>query len=167
MSEAKHLSIGAIESFNSPNPTAFAPFGAATEGISAAQAAHVPGERMNSVWAVVNHLWIWNEVPLRMLQGNPVRPEDLGASDGAGWVPIADPTDEAAWQEARRRCIAANQAFSAAIAELSPEVLAGDLAGWGPAWAVIQGMLCHNSYHIGEIVSLRHMQGLWIDNRLV
>lgn len=167
MSEAKHLGLGLTEAFNSAKPSAFAPFGEATAGLSAAQAARVPGERMNSVWAVVNHLWFWNEVPLRMLRGEQVEPAELGAADWQGWPPVADPADEAAWQAARERTIAANAAFAAAVAELAPETLAADLAGWGPAWAIIQGMLAHNSYHLGEIVTLRHTQGLWVESRLV
>lgn len=167
MSEAKHLSVGLVEGFNSANPNAYAPFGAATAGITAAQAAAAPGERLNSIWAVVNHLWFWNEVPLRKLRGEPVEPGDLGASDWNGWPAIGDPTDDAAWEAARERAIAANAAFAAAVAELGPEGLAGDIPGWGPAWAIAQGMAAHNAYHIGEIVTLRHLQRLWIDSRLV
>lgn len=163
MSELQHLSIGMVEGFNSGHPQAFAPFAAATAGISAAQAATVPGERMNSIWAVVNHLWFWNEVPLRKLRGEETEPSDLGADNWAGWVPIGDPADEAAWQAARERAIAANKALAAAIAELTPEALAADLPGWGPTWAVLQGMSAHNSYHLGELVTLRHIQGLWVD----
>lgn len=167
MSEAEHLSVGLSEGFNSPNPQAYAPFGAATDGIGAAQASASPGERMNSIWAVVNHLWFWNELPLRKLQGQNPEPADLGAADWQGWPPVGDPADEAAWQSARARAIAANTAFAAAVAALTPEQLAADIAGWGPAWSIIQGMAAHNAYHLGEIVTLRHAQGLWIDSRLV
>ena len=167
MSEPKHLSESLTEYFNSAKPAAFAPFGTATEGLSAAQAATVPGERMNSIWAVVNHLWFWNEVPLRMFRGQPVEPADLGAADWKGWPPIGDPTDEAAWQAARTRALEANAAFATAVAEFDPARLQEDLAGWGPAWSIIQGMLAHNSYHLGEIVTLRHLQSLWIESRLV
>jgi hypothetical protein len=166
MSEASHLQIGLIESFNSAQPNAFVPFGLATEGLTAAQAARVPGERMNSIWAVVNHLWFWNEVPLRKVRGQESDPAELGAADWQGWPPAGDPADEAAWQAARARAIAANSAFAAAVGALGPEALAADLPNWGPTWAVVQGMLAHNSYHIGEIVTLRHLQGLWIDSKL-
>lgn len=166
MSESEHLAMGLTESFNSPSPNAFAPFGLATDGITAAQAAASPGERMNSIWAVVNHLWFWNEAPLRKLRGEAFEPADFGAPDWNGWPPVGDPADEAAWQAARERALASNAAFAAAVAALSPEQLAADLPGWGPAWAIVQGMLAHNSYHIGEIVTLRHAQGLWIESRL-
>jgi DinB superfamily len=167
MPEANHLGLGLTESFNSKKPQAFAPFGEATAGISAAEAARASGERMNSIWAVVNHLWFWNEVPLRKLRGQPIDLVELGAPDWQGWPPIGDPADEGAWQAARERAIAANQAFAAAVAELSPEAIAANLEDWGPAWAVIQGMLAHNSYHLGEIVTLRHAQGFWVESKLV
>jgi len=166
VSEAHHLSNGLREGFSSEKAAAFAPFSTVTDGLSAAQAARVPGERMNSIWAVVNHLWFWNEVPLRMLRGQTVEPADLGAADWKGWPPAGDPADEAAWQAARARAIEANIALAELTAELTPEALAADLAGWGPTWAVIQDMISHNSYHVGEIMTLRHMQGLWIDSRL-
>jgi hypothetical protein len=167
MSEAAHLSIGLTEGFNSPNAQAFASFGAATAGITAAQAAAVPGERMNSIWAVVNHLHFWNEAPLRKLRGESFEPADLGAATWSGWPPAGDPADEAAWQAARERTIASAAALAAVVAELSDAQLAADLPGWGPAWAIIQGMFGHNSYHIGEIVTLRHLQGLWVDHQFV
>lgn len=166
MSEAAHLGVGIIEGFNSEKPSAYASFSMATGGVSAAQAANVPGERMNSIWGVVNHLWFWNEVPLRMLKGVAVEPQELGAADWSGWPPAGDPADEAAWQAATDRCLAAVQALAAAVKELSQEQLEADLAGWGPAWAIIQGMSAHNAYHIGELVTLRHTQGLWIDSKL-
>ncbi|NJN19315.1 MAG: DinB family protein [Oscillochloris sp.] len=167
MSEAQHLSTGLHESFNNPKSPLFVSFGTATDGITAAQAATAPGERMNSIWAVTNHVWFWNEVPLRMLRGEAVESADLGAPDWSGWVPIGAPDDEAAWQAARDRCIRSNADLAAFTATLSPEQLAADLAGWGPAWSTIQAMFAHNSYHLGEIVTLRHMQGLWIDSKLV
>lgn len=166
MSESQHLGLGLTEAFNSPNPHAFASFAMATGGLGAAQAAAAPGERMNSIWAVVNHLWFWNEVPLRVLRGEAVDPASLGAPDWQGWPPVGDPADEGAWQVARERCLAANAAFAAAVAALTPEELAADAGSWGPRWAVAQAMTAHNSYHIGEIVTLRHAQGLWIDSRL-
>lgn len=167
MSEAKHLAAALSEYFSNPENGAFADFSAATAGLTAAQAAAVPGERMNSVWAVVNHLWFWNEAPLRKLRGEPVEPGDLGAENWGGWIPAGDPADDAAWNAARERALASNKAFAAAVAELTPEQLAADLPGWGPAHGIVQGMLAHNAYHTGEIITIRHIQGFWVNNRNV
>jgi DinB superfamily len=112
MSEATHFATALTEYFANPDNGAFASFTAATDGLTAAQAAAVPGERMNSVWAVVNHVWFWNEGPRRKLLGQAFEPADLGAPDWSGWPPAGDPSDEAAWQAARARAIDANAAFA-------------------------------------------------------
>jgi hypothetical protein len=167
MSEANHLATALSEYFRNPENGAFADFSAATDGLTAAQAAAVPGERMNSVWAVVNHVWFWNEAPLRKLRGEQVDPADLGAADWSGWIPAGDPSDDAAWHAARARALEANTAFAAAVAELTPEQLAADLPGWGAAHGIVQGMLAHNAYHTGEIITIRHIQKLWVNNKNV
>lgn len=164
MSEAKHLAAALSDYFSNPENGAFADFSAATDGLTAAQAAAVPGERMNSVWAVVNHVWFWNELPLRRLRGEKVKPADLGAEDWGGWVPAGDPSDDAAWIAARERALAANAAFAAAVAELTPEQLAAELPGSGPIHAMVQSIIAHNAYHTGEIITIRHIQGLWVNN---
>jgi hypothetical protein len=167
MSEAKHLATAFSEYFSNPENGAFADFSAATDGLTAAQAAAVPGERMNSVWAVVNHVWFWNELPLRKLRGERAEPADLGAADWGGWIPAGDAGDDAAWHAARARALEANAAFSAAVAELTPEQLAAELPGWGPAHAMVQSLLAHNAYHTGEIITVRHIQKLWVNNKNV
>ncbi|NNJ11872.1 DinB family protein [Chloroflexales bacterium ZM16-3] len=164
MSEAQHLADSLTSYFNSDKLIAFAPFSVATNDLTAAQAAHVPAERFNSVWAIVNHVWFWNEVPLRMLRGEAVEPKDLGAEDWSGWPSIGDPADDAAWQTARQRCLEANAAFAAFVAEMDEAALEREVApGWGPAHGIIQGMIAHNSYHTNEVISVRHMQGLWLE----
>ena len=167
MSEAKHLATALTEYFSNPDNGAFADFSAATDGLTAAQAAAVPGERMNSVWAVVNHLWFWNEAPLRMLRNGSFEPAELGLTSWDTWGEMGDPNDEEAWKAARTRALESNAAFAAAVAELTPEQLAADMASWGPAHAVIQGMQAHNAYHTGEIITLRHIQQLWVTNKNV
>lgn len=164
MSEAQHLAKSLTVYFNGNELIAFLPFNMASDGLSATQAAHVPAERFNSIWAIVNHVWFWNEVPLRMLRGEAVDPADLGAADWSGWPPIGDPADDAAWQAARQRCLDANAAFAAFVATMDDAALAREVApGWGPAHGIIQGMISHNSYHTSELICVRHMQGLWLE----
>ncbi|NTV62561.1 MAG: DinB family protein [Oscillochloris sp.] len=164
MSEAQHLANALTIYFNSDQLIAFAPFNEATAGLTAAQAAHIPAEHFNSVWAIVNHVWFWNEVPLRMLRGELIEPQHLGAADWSGWPPIGDPRDDAAWQAARQRCLDANAAFAAFVSTLDSAALEHEVApGWGLAYGIIQGMISHNSYHTSEVICVRHMQGLWLE----
>src|SRR5215471_8408648 len=98
MSEASSTAESLELLFTSATPGWFSPFAAATEGLTAQQAATVPAPRFNSVWGVANHVRYWQEAALLQLQHLPVESAALGSADGSGWPPIADPTDEAAWQ---------------------------------------------------------------------
>ncbi len=163
MAEGAHLGSALTRLFNHPEVEAFATFNLASADLTAAQAAHVPAEGFNSIWAIVNHVWFWNEVPHRMVRGETVTPEEFGAPNWGGWVPIGDPNDDAAWQAARERALAANSAFAAYAATLSNPDLEREIPNWGPIHGMFSSMLAHNSYHTCEIISVRHMQGLWLE----
>jgi hypothetical protein len=165
MSEAQHLAEALTRHFAGSTPTgAFLPFEAATEGLTAAQAAAVPAPRFNSIWAIVNHVWFWQEVLMRLLQNQPASHELLGTPDGSGWAPAGDPVDEAAWQADRKRALEVNTSLAAVVARLSEAELVETLEAWrSPKHQAIQGIVAHNSYHTCEIISVRHMQGLWLE----
>lgn len=163
MSEAQHLAEALPLFFASDKIGAFASFKMATDGLSAAQAAAVPAEGFNSVWAITNHVWFWQEAALRTLRGEPVAPELLGAPDWKGWPPAGDGGDEAAWQAARERVFAGNAALAAHVAGLDAAGLAQEFENWGPGHNIVQIVLVHNSYHTCEVISVRHMQGLWLE----
>src|SRR5215217_3216941 len=64
-------------------------------GVDAATAAARPLPGAHSIWEIVHHLTVWNEVPRRRLDGE--RLEDLPA--GRDWPPVVD-TSAAAWRAA-------------------------------------------------------------------
>lgn len=166
MSTTNHAAEALELLFASDTPGWFSPFSAATDGLAAAQAARVPMERFNSVWAVVNHVRYWQEAALLQLQQLPVDSAELGSEDGSGWPPVGSSTDEAAWQEARARALRANAALASYVASLSEAELDQPISD-GDAWQtrrhLVYSMIAHNSYHTCEITSIRHMQGLWFD----
>ena len=84
MPEAQHLA-DALEGLFSRDHGWFTPFSVAVDGLDAAQAASVPAPGFHSIWAVVNHVWFWQQVTLLRLQGAPVDRQALGAEDG--WPP--------------------------------------------------------------------------------
>ena len=166
MSEAPYTAEALELLFTSATPGWFSPFETATESLTAQQAATVPAPRFNSVWAVVNHVRYWQEVALLQLQHLPVDGAALGSEDGSGWPPIGDPTDEAAWQEARRRALEANATLARYVmtltdAELNQPVAVGEV--WNTSRHLIYSMIAHNSYHTCEITTIRHLQGWWFD----
>lgn len=162
MKESEHLSKSLTGFFTDPDNGWFLPFIKVIQGLSAEEAAIVPAKRFNSVWAVVNHVCFCQERILLQLQGKPEG--DQALKPGEDWPRIGDPMDEAAWQAACQKVVAGNQELAGAIAGLAD----GDLdqangEGEPEQWQLIQGVLAHNSYHTCEIISIRHMQGMWLE----
>jgi len=171
--EAEHLSDAVRALFVMNDHGLFTSFATAVAGLTAAQAASVPAPRFNSVWAVVNHVRFWQEVTLLQMRRLPVDRGALGAENG--WPPAGDqagsPGDpettaglrEAAWQAAVERCLEVNRGLAEATAALSDEALVAPLApGRAAPWQLVQGMIAHNAYHTCEVISIRHMLGLWL-----
>lgn len=164
MSEAQHLADALERLLSNPASGVFAPFIRVTDGLTAAQAASVPAPRFNSIWAVVNHIWFWEESLRRLLQGEPAAPEALGASTEHGWPPAGSATEEAGWLAARTRVLTTNAELAQFIRALDDATLAQPLEAWGTARArAVLSIIAHDSYHTCEIISLRHMQGWWVD----
>ncbi len=81
---------------------------------------------------------------------------------------MKDVHDEAAWQKAKADVLAGNHAVAEYIAHMLDDALGRsytDLPIFGEmkAYKCIQEYLAHNSNHFNEIVSVRHMQGLWLE----
>ena len=162
MSEASHLAEAAQGLFATPNLSWFVSYPDAVEGLSSEQAVSVPGPRFNSVWGVTLHLTLCQRFALAVLRGEAVEAGTFFA-EGA-WPCVPDPQDTQAWQKAKAGLLSVNKALANCIAGLSPEALEQDLPAVGMnGHQYILGHLAHNSNHINEIVSIRHMQGYWLE----
>lgn len=162
MTEAQHLSDSLSRLFTTRNAGWFIPFTDAVEGLTAAQAAQIPAPRFNSVWAVVNHVCFWQDVMLKKLRGLPVDKSVLNADQG--WQQPTDPDDESAWRSTCTRAVELNHELAATIAQLDDADLEHPLETWDETQVqAIHGLIAHNTYHIGEIISIRHMNGFWLE----
>lgn len=169
MSTIQQLASALETHFSNPEAAAFAHFVTVTDGLTAQQAATVPAERFNSVWAVVNHTAFWQDVLRTALQGEQIDLEAWGLTELApGWPPLA-PINDANWQAARQRALDVNHDLGQAIANLSTDQLEQPLSGFFNVIAhqAILSIYAHNSYHTAEITGIRHMQGLWVDHPFV
>jgi len=168
MSEAQHLAHSLERLFSNPASGVFAPFITVTDGLTATQAASVPAPRFNSIWAVVNHVWFWEESLLRLLRGQSATPEELGATTDHGWPPAGSASDEASWQAARARALSTNAELAQYIRSLSDEAMDQPLEAWGTVRArAVLSIIAHDSYHTCEIISLRHMQAWWLEGTIL
>jgi len=160
MTESQRLADQLTRYFVQKTPV-FLSFADATDGLTAAQAIHVPQEKFNSVWRVVNHVCYWVEASALVIQGSDKQPETLGADTG-GWYSIETP-DDTAWQLLRARTITLNTQLADVIGALNDEQLHTTISKWKQTpYEIGQSILAHNSYHTCEIISLRHMQGSWV-----
>lgn len=162
MSEANHLAVAVQDFYSNPDNNWFMPIAEGIKGLTAEQAAAIPAKGFNSVWAVVNHVRFCQEVILNRLKGESEEHTTFG--EGEDWPPVGDPLDEGAWNEACAKALEVNQEFAKVVAAIKPEMLEKP---WKPGkaerWKMIQGIIAHNSYHACEIISIRHMQGLWLE----
>ena len=162
MTESSHLAEALEGLFVTPDILWFTTYPAIVEGLTAGQAASAPGPRFNSVWAITNHLCLCQRYALALLRGEPVDPAVFFA-EGA-WPPVKDPGDELVWQQAKADLLAANHALAECVAGLPVEALGQDVApGQFKRYPYILGHLAHNSYHLCEMISTRHMLGLWLE----
>ncbi len=164
MSEVQHLAYVVENHFSNPQASSFAHFVTVSDGLSAEQAAKVPGERFNSVWGVVNHIAFWQEVTCLALRGQQINLADWNLSEmGSGWPPLGELSDTN-WQVARQRALDGNHAFAQAIAALSDDDLQNEMPWGGKVWQGIYAIYAHNSHHTSEILSIRHMLGFWVEH---
>ena len=168
MSTIQQLIASAVEnhfSCSDMQATAgFVHFVTATDGLTGRQAATVPAERFNSVWAVVNHLTSLQDKVRRAILGEATETPPPGTS----WLPLGEVND-ANWLAARQQTLDSNHRLSEAIAALTETQLMERLPGWFNYVTedAILKLHAHISYHTAEIVAIRHMQGLWIDHPFV
>ena len=127
----------------------------ALTGLDAATAAARPLANAHSIWEIVHHLTVWNEVPRRRLDGE--RLQSLLAE--LDWPPVADPS-AAAWQAAQAALEDAHAALRARVLDLADGQLDDPVAGSDPTVrGMLLGVLQHNAYHAGQIVLLRKPRG--------
>lgn len=122
----------------------YAPWSKAVEGLTAAQAAWSPAPGRHSIWAIVNHMSFWREYSLRALRGDRPTKEEAERRNFEAPTQVT----EAGWNAARLRFTDLQDQIRAVIADP-----AGDVTR-------IRYHIPHDSYHIGQIMYLRAMQGL-------
>lgn len=126
-------------------------------GLTAAQAASAPAGR-HSVWQIVEHLALWKEYMAGRMAGESRQP--TGWARQADWKDIDELTEDA-WQAAIQRLVNAQTSVKAELAKRLDDELDQPLSGTDvPLYAIIQGLIAHDSYHCGQIRYIRALQGI-------
>jgi uncharacterized damage-inducible protein DinB len=119
----------------------------------------------HSVWQVLRHLNYWMEYDLRRIDGHAA-PYPQHAADS--WPVECRPANEAEWHREVLR-FSKHLRELERLAESNDKVLARSVEVTTPAHAqqsnsahaVVWQTVVHNSYHIGQIVSLRRCLNVW------
>jgi len=131
----------------------------ALEGLDPALAgARVPGAP-HTIFQILHHMIYWQDITLARLRGeNPERPR----SSTLGWRTPLAPEDPSDW-EAAVACLAEGlRALEDRLAEEAFDLgRSADVPRGTSAREEILMLQGHNSYHLGQIVMLRHQLGSW------
>jgi|ERR1041384_1530244 uncharacterized damage-inducible protein DinB len=124
------------------------------EGVTAAQAHARPLANGHTIYELVRHIAVWEDVGRRRLQGDPA---NIPISSPADWPP-ADDTGDAAWVQAKAALDRGHQQLVKAISEVDEARLDEPiLEGKSTVYVTLHGVIQHNLYHAGQIAILKKM----------
>lgn len=139
-----------------------APVSLALKGLDAQAAAYRVEGFPNSAWELVSHMRWEIELVLNRLTGSPAPAPGNGRWQN--WPAAGDPGDAAAWEAEVAGLFAANRTLVAHLRTLADADLHSPPPGRNTIRRrVLLGMAGHSSYHVGQIIMLRRMQGNWAD----
>ena len=125
-------------------------------GITANQAHARPLRNAHSIWELVRHVAVWEDVGRRRLTGDRAQIEISSPED---WPPPED-TSEAAWEQAKDALNRGHQALVEAIAAIPESRLDEPIfEGMSTVYVTLHGVIQHDLYHAGQIAMLKKALG--------
>jgi uncharacterized damage-inducible protein DinB len=131
----------------------------ALEGVTVEQAGTVLEGAQHSIYQLVMHMAYWQEIGLARARGMPAPSPEHAAE---GWTAQAAPQSDDEWSEAVEELAAGLWELDAMLDSEDVDldrVVEPDRQR--TARDNVLMVLCHNSYHLGEIVMLRRQLGAW------
>ena len=121
-------------------------------GITAEQAHARPLTNAHSIWELVHHIAVWEDVGRRRLEGDPA---EVPISSPKDWPPTEDASD-AAWEKAKAALERGHQALVEAISRVAESRLDEPiLEGKSTVYVTLHGVIQHDLYHAGQIAILK------------
>ena len=124
----------------------------ALAGVTAQQAHARPLRNAHSIWELVQHIAVWEDVGRRRLSGDRAQ---IAISTPEDWPPPEDISEEA-WERAKAALDRGHQALVEAIAR-TPETRldAPVFEGMSTVYVTLHGVIQHDIYHAGQIAMLK------------
>jgi uncharacterized damage-inducible protein DinB len=120
--------------------------------VSAEQAAAKPIPSAHSIWELVSHLAVWENVFIRRLEGHPT--QVLAADD----FPPVTAASDTAWKQTLAHLNDSHATLLRTISSLTDEAL--DETATGTDYSIrfmLRGAVRHSVYHAGQMMLLKRM----------
>jgi len=122
------------------------------DGVTAAQAHQRPLANGHSIWELVHHIAVWEDVGRRRLEGDPA---EVPISSAEDWPP-ADDVSELAWEKSKAALARVHQALITAVARVAESRLDEPiLEEKSSVYVTLHGVIQHDLYHAGQIAILK------------
>jgi len=126
----------------------FVPATIAVQGLTAEQAMWSPGKGNHSVGQLAYHIWYWDSRELAEFKGEKPAPFDGNNNE------TFDKFTAAQWDDLVKK-------LNQVLTDWDTEVAAADDATLAKNASMIAHVGAHNAYHIGQILYVRKLQGVW------
>jgi uncharacterized damage-inducible protein DinB len=126
----------------------FVPANVAVAGLTAEQANWTPGHGGHSVGQLAYHLWFWDGRALARFNGEKV--SDFTASNDTTF----DNFNPAQWDDLVKKLNQVMADWEKAVETADDQKLAANAS-------LIAHVGAHNAYHLGQILYVRKLQGVW------
>jgi hypothetical protein len=139
----------------------FAPLQSAVNGLTAEQAVWKNENLGHSILQIVNHLIFWNGRLLLKLKGGV--PEKMNGDNDSTFENAGTTISESEWKSVLEKLNLQMNEFENEILKCTDSKLASPMSeeNKSPWYSLIGNTNLHNSYHTGQIVLIRKMQGSW------
>lgn len=126
----------------------FVPAGIAVQGLTAEQAKWSPGKGNHSVGQLAYHLWFWNTTELAHFKGE--KPPTFSGNNDETFNDF----NAEQWQDLQKKLDQVMSDWEKAVEDCDDQKLAENAS-------LIAHVGAHNAYHVGQIIYVRKLQGVW------
>jgi uncharacterized damage-inducible protein DinB len=121
-------------------------------GVTAEQAHTRVVPNAHTIWELMRHIAVWEDVGRRRLEGDRAQIEISSPED---WPPPED-TSEAAWESAKVALERGHQTLVETVKRLPESRLNEPVAeGMSTVYVTLHGVIHHDLYHAGQIAILK------------
>ena len=129
----------------------------AFEGLTWRQAGLTVPNSPHTIWQLLLHLNYWQDRFISRMEGMKVLP---AKTSDDGWQFAQAPEDEDSYKRELGKLLTGISYISDTLLP-QPDDLYQSKGDYNNGFEVIQAMASHISYHLGEVVLLRRLLGLW------